>query len=102
MGLLSWIDMGLIAGWLVGQVVKHAGYGGVGDVLRCVVGALVGGFAASAVLDVPNAISGIYPISMLAAFAGAACAVLIVRATARVLRARRTVGAVQLAGRDRR
>jgi len=33
MGILSWIVVGLIAGWLAGLVVKGGGFGCVGDIV---------------------------------------------------------------------
>ena len=43
-GLIAWILVGLISGWLAGQVMKGGGYGVIGDILVGLVGALVGGF----------------------------------------------------------
>jgi uncharacterized membrane protein YeaQ/YmgE (transglycosylase-associated protein family) len=42
-GLVAWIFVGLIAGWLAGHVMKGSGYGVVGDVVVGLVGALLGG-----------------------------------------------------------
>ena len=55
MGLLSWIVLGLIAGFLAGQFMRGGGYGIIGDIILGIVGALVGGFLASNLLnlDVP-------------------------------------------------
>ena len=50
MGLLSWLVVGLIAGWLAGQVMRGGGYGLLGDIVVGIVGALLGGFLASALL----------------------------------------------------
>lgn len=36
--------VGLIAGWLAGQIVKGGGYGMIGDMVVGVVGALIGGY----------------------------------------------------------
>ena len=47
MGILSWIVVGLIAGWLAGLVVKGGGFGCVGDIIVGVVGGLLGGWLAS-------------------------------------------------------
>lgn len=44
MGLIGWIVIGLIAGWLAGQVMKGSGYGLVGDLVLGIVGAIVGGW----------------------------------------------------------
>jgi uncharacterized membrane protein YeaQ/YmgE (transglycosylase-associated protein family) len=43
-GLISWIFVGLISGWLAGLMMKGGGYGMFGDLLIGLVGALVGGF----------------------------------------------------------
>lgn len=48
MGIISWLIVGLIAGWLTGLVMKGGGYGLVGDIILGIVGALIGGFLASA------------------------------------------------------
>ncbi len=80
MGLLSWIIVGLIAGWLAGLVVKGGGYGIVGDIILGIVGALVGGFLASAVLGIGDPISGINITTLVVAILGAIIVLLLVRA----------------------
>ena len=47
MGLLSWIVLGLIAGFLA-QYLVGGGYGLIGTIILGIVGAVVGGFIASA------------------------------------------------------
>lgn len=42
-GLLSWIIVGLIAGWLAGKVMKGGGYGLVMDIVLGLLGAMLGG-----------------------------------------------------------
>lgn len=44
MGLLAWIVVGLIAGWLAGQVMKGGGYGVFVDIILGMLGGVVGGF----------------------------------------------------------
>jgi uncharacterized membrane protein YeaQ/YmgE (transglycosylase-associated protein family) len=44
MGFLAWIVVGLIAGWLAGQVMKGGGYGMVADIILGLVGGLLGGW----------------------------------------------------------
>ena len=46
-GLLAWLIVGAVAGFLAGQVMKGGGYGLIGDILMGIVGAFVGGFVAS-------------------------------------------------------
>jgi uncharacterized membrane protein YeaQ/YmgE (transglycosylase-associated protein family) len=88
MGLLAWIVVGLIAGWLAGLVMKGGGYGVLGDIILGIVGALIGGFLASALFGVPDPVNGINLTSIIVAFLGAVVVVGIVRA----LSGRRVVG----------
>jgi len=47
MNILGWIIIGLLAGFLAGQIMKGSGYGPVGDIIVGLLGALIGGFLAS-------------------------------------------------------
>jgi uncharacterized membrane protein YeaQ/YmgE (transglycosylase-associated protein family) len=80
MGILSWILVGLVAGWLAGVVMKGGGYGIVGDIILGIVGALVGGFLASTLFNVADPINGFDLTTLLIAFLGAVVVVAIVRA----------------------
>jgi uncharacterized membrane protein YeaQ/YmgE (transglycosylase-associated protein family) len=80
MGLLAWIIVGLIAGWLAGLVMKGGGYGVIGDIILGIIGAVVGGFLASALFNLPDAVTGINLTSIVVAFLGAVIVVAIVRA----------------------
>ena len=71
MGVLSWIVVGLIAGWLAGQVMRGGGYGLIGDIVIGIVGGLIGGYLAGAFFGVADAVNGINPVSILVAFVGA-------------------------------
>ena len=44
MGFLAWIIVGLIAGWLAGQVMKGGGYGMIVDIILGLLGAVLGGW----------------------------------------------------------
>ena len=44
MGILAWILVGLIAGWLAGQVMKGGGYGMVADIVLGLLGGVLGGW----------------------------------------------------------
>src|SRR6202035_5885209 len=44
MGFLAWIVVGLIAGWLAGQVMKGGGYGILVDIILGLFGGLLGGW----------------------------------------------------------
>jgi uncharacterized membrane protein YeaQ/YmgE (transglycosylase-associated protein family) len=80
MGILSWIIIGLIAGWLAGVIMKGTGYGVVGDIVLGIIGALIGGFLASALFGIPNPVSGFNFGSLVVALLGAIFVVAIVRA----------------------
>ena len=44
MGILYWLVVGGIAGWLAGQVMKGRGFGLLGNILIGLVGGVVGGY----------------------------------------------------------
>ena len=79
MGILSWIVVGLIAGFLAGVVVKGGGSGCIGNVIIGVVGGVVGGFIASYFFDIGDPMSGINLESILIAFAGAVILLVLLR-----------------------
>ena len=79
MGLLAWLVVGLIAGFLASQVMRGGGYGLIGDIIVGVVGALIGGFLAATLLKIPNAVNGINITSILVAFIGAVILIAILR-----------------------
>lgn len=80
MGILSWIVVGLIAGWLAGVVVRGSGYGLIGDIVVGIVGALIGGFLAGSLFNMPDAVNGINLTSILVAFLGAVLLIIVLRA----------------------
>jgi uncharacterized membrane protein YeaQ/YmgE (transglycosylase-associated protein family) len=79
MGILIWIIVGIIAGWLAGLVMRGSGYGIVGDMVLGIVGALVGGFLAGALFNIPDPISGLNLTTLIVAFLGAVIVVALVR-----------------------
>ena len=44
MSILTWIIVGLVAGVLASMVMGGTGYGLIGDIIICIVGAFVGGW----------------------------------------------------------
>jgi len=44
MAFIWFIVVGLVAGWLAGQLMKGGGFGVIGDIIVGVLGALLGGF----------------------------------------------------------
>ena len=47
MGVISWIIVGLVAGWITGRIEGSPGRGALMDIIIGLLGALVGGFAMS-------------------------------------------------------
>lgn len=43
-GIIAWIIIGVIAGWLTGKIMKGSGFGFFVDMLVGLAGALIGGF----------------------------------------------------------
>jgi uncharacterized membrane protein YeaQ/YmgE (transglycosylase-associated protein family) len=79
MGILSWILVGLIAGFLAKYVVPGEGPGGIiGDIIIGIVGAFIGGFIFNAFGHV--GVNGLDLYSILVAFIGAVVLLFILRA----------------------
>jgi uncharacterized membrane protein YeaQ/YmgE (transglycosylase-associated protein family) len=76
MGIITWIVVGLIAGWATGKIMKGSGYGFIVDILLGIAGAFVGKFIAGLLGFSPSS-SIIYTI--LIAIAGAVILVFLVR-----------------------
>ena len=76
-GLIAWLVVGLVAGWLAGQFMRGGGYGVIGDIVLGVVGAFVGGFVFS--FFMPGASVGIIG-SIVVAFIGAVILIALARA----------------------
>ena len=81
MGLIYWLVVGLIAGWLAGVVMKGGGYGIVVDIILGILGGILGGWIFS-MLGV-GAGGGLVG-SVIVAFVGAVVLVAISRALKRV------------------
>jgi len=79
-GLIAWLVVGLIAGWLAGQFMKGGGYGLVGDIVLGIIGAFVGGFLFSLLL--PGSSVGLIG-SIVVAFIGAVILIALTRALTR-------------------
>lgn len=43
-GIIAWLLIGLIAGWLAGKISRGAGYGCLTDIVLGLVGSLLGGW----------------------------------------------------------
>jgi uncharacterized membrane protein YeaQ/YmgE (transglycosylase-associated protein family) len=70
MGILTWIVLGLVAGWLAGKFMR-GGYGLVGDIVLGIVGAIVGGYVGGLILGRDLMVTGLNLDSVVVAFLGA-------------------------------
>jgi uncharacterized membrane protein YeaQ/YmgE (transglycosylase-associated protein family) len=70
MGILTWVVLGLVAGWLAGQFMR-GGYGLVGDIVLGIVGAIFGGYIGGLILGRDLMVTGFNLESVVVAFLGA-------------------------------
>ena len=78
MSLITWLIVGLIAGWLAGIVARGGGYGLLGDIIVGVVGALLGGFLTGRLLGV-DYVTGFNLTTIVVAFVGALILIAVLR-----------------------
>ena len=45
-GIIVWLIIGALAGWIAGKLVKGGGFGVIGNIVVGIVGAVVGGWLA--------------------------------------------------------
>ncbi len=86
-GLVWWLVVGLIAGFLASLVMRGGGYGIVGDIIVGIVGAFIGGFLASLVGIGAGGLIG----TIIIAFIGACILIAILRLVSGGYRGRRTL-----------
>lgn len=79
-GLIWWIIVGLIAGFLASVVMRGGGYGIVGDIIAGIIGAFIGGWLFGALgINVGGGLLG----SIIVAFVGACILIALLRAIGR-------------------
>ena len=78
MGILAWIVLGAIAGWIT-NLIMGGGEGVIATILLGIVGALVGGWLAGTVLGVAD-VTGVNITSIIVSVIGAVIVVAIFRA----------------------
>lgn len=76
-GLVAWLVIGLLAGWLAGVIMPGKGFGLIGDLIIGLVGAFLGGLLIN--LLVPDATFGFWG-SLVVALIGACILVAILHA----------------------
>ena len=79
-GLLAWLIVGLIAGFLASALMRGGGYGLIGDIVIGVVGAFIGGLLVDVLA--PNESFGFWG-TVLVALIGACILIAILRAFSR-------------------
>lgn len=84
MGILSWVVIGLVVGFGESIFIKLRGFRMLSMVLVSVVGAVLGGLDVAFLFRVPGAAHDIQLPSLLVAFAGAICAVILLRLLTRL------------------
>ena len=77
MGILGWIILGGLAGWLASRLVRGTGLGLLGDILVGIVGAVIGGFIIGALGG--TGVTGFNLWSFVVALLGAILLLFIVR-----------------------
>jgi len=75
-GLIAWLVMGVVAGWLAGLLMRGSGYGMLGDMIIGLIGSFLGGFLVSLFVEGTTGFLG----SILVAFIGACALIFLVRA----------------------
>ncbi len=78
MGVISWIVLGLIAGFIASKLVNKTGSGMIMDIVLGVVGAIVGGFISSRLGY--GDVSGLNLYSIVIAVIGAVVVLVVYRA----------------------
>jgi len=79
MGILSWIVVGLIAGWLAEQFFRGPKYGLLGATIIGIAGGLLGGVLAANFLHIQNSITGLNLTSLVTAFLGSIVLLMLIR-----------------------
>ena len=80
MGIIAWIILGAIAGWIT-NLIMGGGEGVILTIILGIVGALVGGWLAGSVLGIAD-VTGLNIESIIVAVVGAIIVVAIYRAVA--------------------
>lgn len=80
-GIIAWVILGLLAGWLAGIIMPGKGYGIIGDLILGLVGALIGGFIVS--LLFPTASFGFWGSLVVAVIAACVLVAILHMATGR-------------------
>jgi uncharacterized membrane protein YeaQ/YmgE (transglycosylase-associated protein family) len=73
-GLIIWIVIGAVGGWLAGKFMKGKGFGLIGDIIVGIIGSFIGGFLLGGFLGALGIIG-----SIITAFIGAVVLLFVLR-----------------------
>jgi len=75
-GIILWLIIGAVAGWLAGKIVEGAGFGLIVDIIVGIVGAFIGGWLAGVLgIDIGGGLIG----SLIVAVVGAVILLFVLR-----------------------
>jgi uncharacterized membrane protein YeaQ/YmgE (transglycosylase-associated protein family) len=75
-GIILWLIIGAVAGWLAGKIVEGAGFGLIVDIIVGIVGAFIGGWLAGVLgIDIGGGLIG----SLIVAVIGAVILLFVLR-----------------------
>ena len=75
-GIILWLIIGAVAGWLAGKIVEGAGFGLIVDIIVGIVGAFIGGWLAGVLgVDIGGGLIG----SLIVAVVGAVILLIVLR-----------------------
>jgi len=80
MGILAWLIIGLIAGFIASKLMGGGGYGIVGDIVVGIIGAIIGGFVFGLLTGRSDGVNNLDVGSILVAIVGACLLIAILRA----------------------
>ncbi|HET9416638.1 MAG TPA: GlsB/YeaQ/YmgE family stress response membrane protein [Candidatus Limnocylindria bacterium] len=78
MGLIAWLVVGAIAGWIAGKLVPgDEGYGVIGTIIAGIIGGFVGGWLLALLTNKEDWMTGIDITTLIAAIVGAVIVVVV-------------------------
>jgi uncharacterized membrane protein YeaQ/YmgE (transglycosylase-associated protein family) len=79
MGIIGWLIVGALAGWLASMFMGKGGYGLIGDIIMGLIGAFEGGFLALIINPDFSFDRSNWIVSVFVAFIGAVIVIWLVR-----------------------
>ena len=78
--IVSWLIIGLVAGWLTGSLGGGSGLGLAADIIIGISGAILGGFIALFLIHPPHLVEGLNMDNLFGALSGSILAVMLIGA----------------------